>query len=153
MLVHSLTALIQHMLAELEAADRAGGLIDVRNPKCRHDCFTDRWPENAEAQRCYILDLRRFRDRLDLFASGTLSLPQMRAMLAEMFGEGPAQGAIDDLAATHGAAVRDNTRIIGGHGGLLLPGNLAAPAVLSAAPARASPHTFYGTSWQPPTKA
>ena len=147
MLIEALVALTEHILAQLEHAHSAGILIDVRNPKCSQDRFTDRWPENAAAQNLYISDLRVFRNQLELLVGGTLSLAQMRDLLVEMFGEGPAQGAIDDFATGQGAAVRDNRpRFSVGAGATRTVAAIAAPTAVSSA-TRATAHTFYGTPW------
>ena len=152
MLIEALFVLTDYMLVQLEQAQQAGVLVDVRNPKCTQDRFTDRWPENTAAQQRYIDDLRLFRTQLEMLVSGRLSLPQMRDLLVEMFGEGPAQGAVDDLSAFQGAAVRENAPRFGGSGsGTRVAAGIAAPALISAAP-RTAAHTFYGTPWPRPKK-
>ena len=153
MLVEAVDAISAHTLEQLQMANRAGRLVDVRNPKCENDCFTDRWPENAAAQRQYIDDLIQFRAQFEALVSGQLSLSAMRDLLAHMFGEGPAQSAVDDLAATQGRAIQAATRRIGtGRGGLSIPSAVAAPAILTAGTARAAGYSFYGTPWPKPSK-
>jgi hypothetical protein len=132
----------------LQAADRLGVLIDVRNPMCADDRFTDRWPEDRTAQQRYISDLLTFRKQLATLTDGELSLSDMRDLLALMFGEGPAESAVEDLAATHGHAIQTNSRRVGvGRGGL----SVASPAVVTSGTARAAGHSFYGTPW--PTRS
>jgi hypothetical protein len=151
MLIQLLDALTAHMLWELERADGCGTVIDVRNPKCTQDRFTDRWPENADAQRLYIEDLHLFRAQLGMLMTGNLSLNEMGDLLVDMFGEGPAQAAVEDLAVANGTAVSTNTRAIGRNGGLFVPGSIASPTIICS-PARSAPHTFYGTPWHAPSK-
>jgi hypothetical protein len=140
----ALEAQSRRTLEELLAADREQRLIDVRNPRCWDDRFTDRWPEDGAAQRLYIDDLQVFRRQLEQLASGELSLPRMRDLLVQMFGEGPAQSAVEDLVERQGAAIQDNTRRVGtSRGGI----SLAAPAVIVPGTARAAGHSFYGTPW------
>ena len=141
MLIEALNSISGRLLEELQAAERLGVLIDVRNPMCDEEHFTDRWPEDGLAQRRYIDDLVKFRKQLAALGSGRLSLPEMRNLLALMFGEGPAQSAVDDLAATHGHGIQSNSRRVGmGAGGL----SVAAPAILTSGTAHAASHSFYG---------
>lgn len=136
------------MLSALEGADRRGVLIDVRNPKCANDRFTDRWPENAQAQRQYIADLKNFRRQLAMIMSDQYTLAQKRDLLVAMFGEGPAQSAINDYATALGRAVQTGKRTISPSGKVVPISGIAAPIV--AAPASAQPrgHTFYGGRWR-----
>jgi len=152
-LTEAIEAISAHTLEQLRAADNLGRLVDVRNPKCDDDRFTDRWPESLGAQRQYIDDLARFRQQLSALVSGQLSLPEMRDMLAQMFGEGPAQSAVEDLAATQGQAVQSNARRVGtGPGGLSIAAAVAAPAILTSGTVRAASHSFYGTPWRKHSK-
>jgi hypothetical protein len=148
-ILEALDALSGKTLEELLAADAKGQLIDVRNPTCWEDRFTDRWPEDDAAQRLYIGDLQLFRRQLTELASGNLSLPQMRDLLVQMFGEGPAQSAVEDLVERQGLAIQTNTRRVGtGRGGI----SIAAPTVIVPGTARAAAHSFYGTPWPGRTK-
>lgn len=135
------------MLAELEDADRRGVLIDVRNPMCPSDRFTDRWPENAQAQRQYIADLKQFRRQLAMIMSDQYTLPQKRDLLVAMFGEGPAQSAVNDYAAALGRAVQTGNRTIAPSGKVVPISATAAPAVAVPAAAQPRGHTFYGGRW------
>ncbi len=140
----ALFAITERLLDLLEGAEREGRLVKIRNPKCREDLFTDRWPENREAQRLYISDLKLFRAQLTELMSGTLDLEEQQTLLAEMFGEGPAQAVIKDYATRLGDAVRTGAR-------RHLSTGRVAPASVSAAavstPSVARPHTFYGGEW------
>lgn len=140
-LIDCLDAVSANILAALETAERDNRLIDIRNPECEADCFTDRWPENRQAQQLYISDLREFRKKLARLTSGTLDLEQMKDLLQEMFGEQPAAEAINEYAKELGRTIRDGQR---DHerSGRIKPVPAAAAAISS--PSIARPHTFYG---------
>jgi hypothetical protein len=144
-LLQALDGLSRLTLEALQAAEGQGRLIDVRNPRCNEDRFTDRWPEDQAAQQCYIGDLIEFRQQLAALASGKLSLPEMRDLLAHMFGEGPVQSAVEDLAVAQGQAIQANSRRVGkGLGGI----SVAAPAVVLRGTSPAASHSFYGMPWR-----
>jgi hypothetical protein len=140
----ALDAISACMLAALEQAQAAGALVDIRNPCCHEECFTDRCPENPQAQRLYI-DLKRFRQQLAALMSDQLGLDQKRDLLVVMFGEGPAQAAIDEYAATVGRAVKDGSRSIAPSGRVLAGTLVAAPALVRSALSQPRPHTFFGS--------
>lgn len=140
----ALDALLETTLGALEEAQRAGVLIDVRNPCCIEDRFTDRWPENAQAQRLYIDDLKLLREQLMIVMSSSASLAQKREVLMAMFGEGPAQAVVDEYAASIGHAVRTGQRVVSGTGRVL---PVTSPALMGGHGAQARPHTFFGGRW------
>ena len=129
------------MLSALEDAERKGELIDFCNPVCSEDSFTDRWPENRQAQQLYISDLQKFRRQLAELASGHLSLEKMKELMADMFGEQPTSSVMDDYNEELGRMVREGRRE---HDktGRVRP--VAAEAAAISAPSIARPHTFYG---------
>lgn len=144
----ALDAISAAMLDALEAAERENRLIDVRNPKCRGDCFTDRWPEDHSAQRTYIEDLKLFRRQLSALMSDKYTLEQKQDLLVAMFGEGPAKSAVEDYAATIGRAVQSGARTVGRSGKVVPIVGVAAPAIVTPSAAQPRSHTFYGTSWK-----
>lgn len=143
----ALDAISGAILNALEAADRAGLLIDVRNPKCHDESFTDRWPEDQQAQRLYIEDLRQFRKQLAGLMSDALMLDQKRDLLVAMFGEGPAQSTVDEYASTIGKAIKTGNRIVSPLGRVIPSIAAAAPFIVNSGPAQPRPHTFYGSRW------
>ena len=143
----SLDVISGAMLAALEAAEAQGLLIDVRNPTCNEDRFTDRWPENRAAQQTFIADLKLFRQQLKALMTGNLDLEEMQELLIEMFGEVPARSAIEEQAKLLGRAVESGARGIG-IGGRVIPAAVAAPAIIASAIAKPRPHTFYGERWK-----
>jgi len=142
----ALDAITGHMVNVLSAAQAEGQLVDVRNPRCTADRFTDRWPENLAAQSVYIEDLKVFRSQLAAVMSDGLSLEEKRKLLALMFGEGPARSVVQDYAARIGESVRQGTRRIGATG-RVLPVAVATPAIVKPAAAQPRNHTFYGSNW------
>jgi len=144
----SLDAIASAMLAAMEDADRRGFLIDVRNPKCNDDRFTDRWPDNAQAQRVHIEDLKLFRRQLAAVMSDQLTLEQKRDLLVAMFGEGPALSAVNDYAAAIGRAVATGNRTVAPSGKVVPIAGIAAPAVMVPTAAQPRGHTFYGERWR-----
>lgn len=146
----SLTAVIETALQELEQAERAGVLVDVRNPMCFEDRFTDRWPETPNAQRLYIEDLKLLRRQLDIVMSPSAGLEQKREVLEAMFGEGPVQAVVEEYAASLGSAIRSGRRVVAPTGRVVPTTGVAAPALLTGGVAQARPHTFFGSRWRRP---
>jgi hypothetical protein len=140
----ALDAISAHMLSELEKAQAKGVLVDVRNPRCPEELFTDRWPENLQAQQVYIGDLKRFRLQLAALMSD-LALDQKRDLLVAMFGEGPAQSAIDEYAAKIGRSVQSGSRSVTSSGRVVAATAAAAPALVRPALSQPRAHTFFGT--------
>lgn len=144
----ALDAIASSIIGALETAERGNRLVDIRNPKCEEDSFTDRWPENRVAQKTYLEDLKLFRRQLSALMSDQLTLDQKRDLLVAMFGEGPAQSAINDYAATVGRAVESGQRSVGRSGRVLPIASGTAAAAVSSASARPRGHTFYGMRWR-----
>ncbi|MET3646287.1 nucleotidyltransferase domain-containing protein [Phyllobacterium ifriqiyense] len=144
----ALNAIATAMLSTLEEAERAGEIVDVRNPRCNEERFTDRWPEDRQAQRVYIDDLKLFQRQLAILMSEQASLDQKRDVLISMFGEGPGQSTIDEYAANIGRAIESGKRITAPSGKVLTIAGLATPAITGSALAQPRGHTFYGSSWR-----
>lgn len=144
----ALDAISMKLLTTLEEAERAGVLVDIRNPRCLEERYTDRWPENHAAQRTYIDDLRLFRRQLEALMSDRYTLDQKRDLLVAMFGEGPAQSVIDEYAASIGQSIASGNRSIG-PSGRVIPAAVGGASIIST-PALSQPrgHTFFGTRWK-----
>ncbi|TQE98699.1 MAG: nucleotidyltransferase [Spiribacter salinus] len=142
----ALEAISGALLEELSAADRAGELIDVRNPRCEADRFADRWPENFAAQRQYLDDLRIFRQKLARLLTES-SLADKAEVLQELFGEAPARSVTQDYADELGAAVTQGTRGIG-RAGRILAGAGAAAGTRAGSASSPRDHTFFGGDWR-----
>lgn len=143
-LIEALNAISAHVLATLEAAERAGKLVDVCNPCCADDRFTDRWPEDRAAQQLFITDFRLFRQHLAELMSGEHDLEGLRNLFAQMFGEGPSRSAIEDHYEEIAAGIRSNHRSFAPSGAVVL----GAPAIIKPTSVVAKPHTFYGSRWR-----
>lgn len=140
-LLQALDAVSKHVLSALEEAEDSGTLIEFCNPVCFEDRFTDRWPENRQAQQLYISDLQKFRGQLAELASGSLSLERMKELMVDMFGERLTSSVMDEYNDELGRMVREGRR---DHDrtGRVRPVPAAAAAM--SAPSIARPHTFYG---------
>ncbi|EPY00969.1 nucleotidyltransferase [Magnetospirillum fulvum] len=139
----ALEAIVQHMMHELGKAQAAGVLVNVRNPKCLEECFTDRWPENLTAQQIYLGDLKAFSKQLSLLMNEDLPLPKKRNLLIDMFGEGPGTAVIDEYSEKLARGIREGSRLIAPSGRVVVGATVAAATIVKPAPA----HTFFGTSW------
>jgi hypothetical protein len=145
----ALAAVSDRMLAALEDAHAKATPIVVRNPRCSVENFTDRWPENLQAQHVYIDDLRVFRRQLDALMSDRFSLEAKRDLLVLMFGEGPGRAAVEEYAARMGRSIKDGTRIVT-PSGRVVPAAVAPSATIAALGAsRPRNHTFFGMRWRP----
>jgi hypothetical protein len=144
----ALNAIIDVALAHLEEADLGFHLVDIRNPKCDDDRFTDRWPENLSAQRIYISDLRLFREQMAKLMSNELSLPEKQQLLVAMFGEGPALAVVEDYTSSLGRAIQSGHRTVSATGRVIPAGGVAAPAIIKPSAGQARPHTFFGSVWR-----
>src|SRR5262249_19118742 len=66
------------------------GTLQVFNPACPADEFTDRWPENADRQDLFNYDLRQLIEGLRRLKNEILSLDEKNRLLGRLFGETPA---------------------------------------------------------------
>lgn len=135
------------MLREVfEQHQRAGRLVEVRNPMCQDDIFTDRWPGNLATQAVFVRDLGRLVERLEEFC-GECTLQRMQQILTELFGERPALDVVRQFNEQAGRSIIDGrSRHVPDGGRFVIP---AAPssAAVAAVPAigRATPsHTHFG---------
>ena len=135
----------RHLLAVFRTADRDGRLVHIANPVCGEDVLTDRWPESLQSQRRFLHDLEHLVHQLERL-DGDCDLPEMKEILANLFGEAPAASAVTAFGEGMGQAIQaGQSQHRPGVGGLVIPAiGLGAPAV-AAGPVRTTPaHTFYG---------
>lgn len=134
----------------LAAAQLDGRILEVRNPTCPPDLFTDRWPGSLSAQRVFLDDMTTFVEKLQSLR-GECDLPKMQATLAELFGEKATLEAVKQLNQQMGRQiVEGGSQHVPGPGRIVLPTPAATAALsaVSAAPAiaRATPkHTYFGS--------
>jgi hypothetical protein len=69
--------------------------VEVRNPAYTPDVFTDRWPENEQAQDLFDADLRRLTIELYRLRNEDLSMTVKTEILKKLFGETAANYAIE----------------------------------------------------------
>src|SRR5579862_2327803 len=92
-LLAELTAQARNLLAILDGLDRRGVLVEVRNPACTKDVFSDRWPENLTEQQRFTADLRVLVANLDVLGAGA-AFEECGTILARLFGERPVQRVV-----------------------------------------------------------
>jgi hypothetical protein len=130
-------------------AHRVGQLINVHNPVCQADDFTDRWPANLPQQAVFLNDLTDLIAKLERLRAGC-SLPTMRAILADLFGEKPTGDAIQEFNRALGNTVttgQSHHRPQGGRFDLAASGVIATAAATTPSIVRATPaHTHFGAS-------
>jgi hypothetical protein len=124
---------------------RAGRLVEVRNPMCQDDVFTDRWPGNLETQAVFVCDLDRLVEGLEEFC-GECTLQRMQQILTELFGERPTLDVVRQFYEQAGRSIVDGrSRHVLDGGRFVIPS--ASSAGVAAVPAigRATPsHTHFG---------
>lgn len=139
----------RQMLAFFDTADRQRQLVEIRNPRCTDDVFTDRWPASLHEQRVFLTDLRDLVAKLERLASGC-DLATMREILAGLFGERSALEAITAFNKSTGTAIsigKSFHSTSGGRFDLAASGVAAIASTPSVAVSstRATPgHTYYG---------
>lgn len=87
----------EYVRGRLDAATAVNQRVDVRNPSWQSDVFTDRWPQNLEAQQQFSADLKELSDKLALLATQAFSPVQSKAILEDLFGETAAIHAINEM--------------------------------------------------------
>ncbi|NUB12802.1 hypothetical protein GAY28_08815 [Azospirillum brasilense] len=114
--------------------------LEVRNPACNDDNFTDRWPAGAEAQQQFLADLRAIRGGLDeLKAAGPQEDKQK--VVGRLFGERVTQRAYETLAKHLGERSRMGQQsFLPGSGGIIT--GLSSVGSSSVAPIKS--HHFFG---------
>jgi hypothetical protein len=129
-----------------EAAERERRLIEVRNPACNEDIFSDRWPATLTEQHVFVEDLNDLVKKLEQLVAG-VSLGTMRTILADLFGENATAGVIEAFnQATGNAITKGQSHHVPGTGAF----GLAASGVAAGSVARGSSiptpkHTNFGS--------
>lgn len=137
----NLAIIANHVLNRLVRAKSVGELIQVENPCCPGDVFTDRWPEDHRGQDLLIGDMRHFLVQLEQFFDERRSFKDRARTLELMFGEAVAKQVVDAFAAETGEIVKSGNHLLGVAGGVF-----ATPATVAAKPATRA-NTFYGSKW------
>ena len=145
-LTEALTESVDHLRRRLQAAQDAGVLIDVRNPRDPQDRFTDRWPATLQDQRLYIRDLERLGRRLDDL-QGAQSMKERSDILVELFGEAPARDAVAEIVREVAPHEPSTTQPASPAPAALAAPVLLAPRIAPAQPVRAPRNTNFGGTW------
>ena len=62
----------QHLHALIDAAHRQRQAVEIRNPHCDDDSFTDRWPGSLREQELYLRQLKTFIGKMAFLGRGRL---------------------------------------------------------------------------------
>ena len=73
------------------------GALQVFNPAYMLDEFTDRWPENRDAQAIFNSDLRRLITELNRLKNEELGMEEKSELLKRLFGETAALYAVESM--------------------------------------------------------
>ncbi|MGB3553184.1 MAG: nucleotidyltransferase [Jannaschia sp.] len=141
LIAEALVETANHIHRRLKAAQAAGELIDLRNPRDREDRFTDRWPATLNDQATFIADLEWFARKLAVLLDETRPLRERGDALEALFGEGPGRAALDE---TMDALGRDGPVIEHKAATLHATPPLASPRIAPAKPVSGRANTFYG---------
>jgi hypothetical protein len=104
--------------------------VTVRNPAYPDDVFTDRWPEDEQAQDVFSNDLRRMIIEMYKLRNERLSLPEKTELLKRVFGESVASRAIESQLDAGRHEMEAGRFNVGSRGAAL--GTVAAPAIIGA---------------------
>jgi len=135
----------QAMRDELNRWHQAGLLIHVVNPVCTEDVLTDRWPGSLHEQAAFITDLDDLIAKVERLIAGC-SLPEMQAIMIDLFGEAPTGEAFKTFNRQVGTAVSGGrSQHTPDTGRLNLPASGIVSGVAAPSVARPTPKsTFYG---------
>jgi len=145
----ALSQIVDNIQSKLEAAVAHGQLIDVRNPCCVEDQFTDRWPESIRAQNTYIADLKKLQKQLELLVgeNNGLALVAKQDLLIDMFGEKPAMAAVLSWATQRGKNIEQGARRVNKKGNVFTAPSIGGAIIgVGSGAVRARENTFYGGS-------
>ncbi|WP_420607993.1 nucleotidyltransferase [Novosphingopyxis sp.] len=122
-LTDEVLAIATTMRDAIVAADRRGGLIEVRNPAHQADEFTDRWPEDRTAQQLWAADLRHFVTELTELQRHEFEPVRVKRVFDDLFGSALADHILEEHAKAQ------NHSILGGASRMSSDGKLHSPAI------------------------
>jgi len=139
---------IEHMHRVFNAAHNAGKLVQIKNPKCDADVFSDRWPENLSVQERFLGELRSLHASVAQLAE--VPLLEKQEILMALFGEQTARTVLAEFAKrTATAAVSGRLQHLTESGRVALGASgIGGIAAASARPT--APHTFFGDDREEP---
>lgn len=125
---------------------RAGLCIQVVNPRCAQDVFTDRWPSSLAEQEVFIHDLGDLVAKLAILR-GECPLDRIQEIMKDLFGEAPTLAAFKAFTKRTGHQISTGQSYHQPRTGrldLAATGLLGATVAPSPATVRTRPHTFFG---------
>lgn len=132
-----------NLQSAFSAAVADGRLIEVVNPACDTDIFTDRWPASLADQKRFKLDLDQLVRSLDQIEADP-SVENCAVILADLFGEEPTRIVLEEFRKSYGEKAASGSLFSsGGTKGV----SLAASGLMGGAAAQAKPipkHTDFG---------
>lgn len=131
-LIDEVIRVATYMRERLKQRTEPRGLLHITNPAHTPDVFTDRWPENYDAQLVFDADLRRLIVDMYRLRNDNLSLAEKQEILQRQFGETAANNAIE-RALDARMAEQAAGRLRVGTVGKVLAGTAAAETGASAA--------------------
>jgi Second Messenger Oligonucleotide or Dinucleotide Synthetase domain len=147
-LVDELISVATAIRTRLLQRNGSRGNVQVYNPAYPAEEFTDRWPENVEAQDLFDGDLRRLVVELHRLKNDELSLSDKRELLSRLFGETAASYAMDSYLDAQRHEMEAG-RLHTGPKGKIVSAAVAAPAVVGARTTAARPATREGGGYLP----
>lgn len=134
----NVVAIAEHICNRLNDAKEKGELIKVINPECERDCFTDRWPENHEAQNLLSDDMDFFLRKMDKYFRSD-DLEARLGIIKCLFGEDVANRVETMNRNNLKHNIKTGNHEVGATGRIL---PLTTPAIVAASPIPRN--TFYG---------
>lgn len=129
--------------AEVSRLHTQGHLLNVVNPRCPTDIFTDRWPEDVATQGVFKADLDNLVAKLEYLAAKP-TIERCDEVFKELFGEAVTKTVIKEFAERFSRNAADGAIRQDGFG--ISTGALAAkPKPASISGTQIKRHTDYGT--------
>ena len=129
-LTDELIAIATAMRDAIVSADRTGMRLEVRNPCYWPDIFTDRWPEDQEAQRLWRADLDHMLSELKHLRTTGFAPVSIKRVFDDLFGSEIGDHVLEEHAKVQNRAVLDGKS-------LMAPdGTVRSPAMPSPASVR-----------------
>lgn len=138
----ALEVIVEQLGRKIQQAISSNSFIEVYNPICRDDKFTDRWPSCMDDQQTYFDDLVLLRKQLRALM-GPGSLASKQDLLRKMFGEKVGTDAFEAYSKRIQNSIQSNAHRIDKKGAVRLGAGLAGAAAITKS-VTARPHNFYG---------
>ncbi|MBL4885602.1 MAG: hypothetical protein JKY95_13855, partial [Planctomycetaceae bacterium] len=136
----------------VQQAHDVGQTITVMNPACpAEDCFTDRWPGDLKTQSIFLDDLNDLVTKVEALVYGNLDLPEMQAVMSNLFGENPTMGVFKKFNEDMGKTITSDSSYTNTKSGSidiaasgLVGAGVASKAQASDNVQKAKSNTFFG---------